>query len=154
MTVLVNVYNANIILPINPKNLKEPLYTMNFNLVYNQNTTYIYTDFFTLPSKRIIGTFYEENNSSMNTFVSKFDMDMVYYTGTSKSGDPFTHNLPEERLITNFRMKCLIDSFLVLNSQQNVMSIDVILEPLLFAFGMRQLRKTYNFCLNSADIKI
>ena len=43
-------------------------------------------------------------------------------------------------------MKCLIDSFLVLNSQQNVMSIDVILEPLLFAFGMRQLRKTYNFC--------
>ena len=146
MTVLVNVYNANIILPINPKNLKEPLYTMNFNLVYNQNTTYIYTDFFTLPSKRIIGTFYEENNSSMNTFVSKFDMDMVYYTGTSRSGDPFTHNLPEERLITNFRMKCLIDSFLVLNSQQNVMSIDVILEPLLFAFGMRQLRKTYNFC--------
>ena len=142
MRVLVKVNNIIVKLPIDPKNIKEPLYNLSFNLVYNQNSTYIYTDFFTLPSKRVIGTFYEENTNSMNTSVSNFDLDMVYYKPMKRE---FTRSIPEERLITNFRMSCVIDSFLVLNSEQNVMVIDVILEPLLFAFGMWQVRKSWNF---------
>ena len=54
----------------------------------------------------------------------------------------YTRNLPEERLLTNFRMMCLIETFIVLNSEQNVLVIDVILECILLAFGMRQVKKT------------
>jgi hypothetical protein len=69
-------------------------------------------------------------------------MDMIYFLPNEQG---FTHNLPEERLITNYRMSCVIESFLALDSENNVMIIDVILEPLLFAFGMRQVRKSWEF---------
>ena len=144
LTVLVKVNNTEIKMPIDPKKIEEPLYKMNFNLVYNQNTSYIYTDFFTLPAKRIIGVFHESLKSSMNTSVSNFDLDMVYAIPNQKNIN-FTSSLPEDRLITNFRMSCLIENYLMLKSEKNIMEIDVILEPLLFAFGMRQLRKTWNF---------
>jgi hypothetical protein len=78
LTVLVRVNNTNVKLPLDPKRIQEPLFYMNFDLVYNQNTTYIYTDFFTFPSKRIIATFYEEIKNNMNTSVANFDLDMVY----------------------------------------------------------------------------
>ena len=78
LTVLVRVNNTNVKLPLDPKRIQEPLFNMNFDLVYNQNTTYIYTDFFTFPSKRIIATFYEEIKNNMNTSVANFDLDMVY----------------------------------------------------------------------------
>ena len=142
LTVLVKVNNMGVKLPIDPKNKNAPLYKMNFNLIYNQNSTYIYTDYYTLPSKRVIGSFYETFTNYMNTSVSNFDMDMIYFL---PNGLGFTHNLPEERLLTNFRMSCVIDNFIVLNSGQNVMVIDVVLEPLLFAFGMRQVRKSWAF---------
>ena len=141
LTVLVKVNNMGVKLPIDPKNKNAPLYKMSFNFVYNQNTTYIFTDFMTL-SKRVVGTFYEANTNTMNTSVSNFDMDMIYFL---PNGQGFTHNLPEERLITNYRMACVIESFLALDSEQNVMIIDVILEPLLLGFGMRQVRKSYEF---------
>ena len=140
MTVLVRVNNTNVKLPLDPKKIQEPLFNMNFDLVYNQNTTYIYTDFYTFPAKRIIATFYEEIKNSMNTSVANFDLDMVYKINKENR---YTRSSPEERLITNFRMACLIENFIVLNSEQNVMVIDVILEPLLLAFGMRQVRKSW-----------
>ena len=68
MTVLVRINNTNVKLPLYPKKIEEPLFNMNFNLVYNQNTTYLYTNFFTLPAKRIIETFYEENQSSIHQY--------------------------------------------------------------------------------------
>ena len=142
MTVKVNIKNTVIRLPVDPLNLKAPLFSMNFNLLYNQNTTSISTNFFTLPSKKVLATFYEYNSSSMNTYVSNFDMDMIYFI---KQDQRYTRSIPEERLITNFRVKCLIDNFLVLNSGQNVMIIDVIIEPLIFAFGMRQVRRAFKF---------
>lgn len=40
-------------------------------------------------------------------------------------------------------MESLIDSFIVLNSLQNAMIIDINLEPMLFAFGMRQFKKSW-----------
>ena len=108
--------------------------------MYNQKSTYVFTDFFTLPSKEVIGTFYESNESSMNTQVSNCDIDMVYFLPIKNS---FTRNFPDERILSNFRMECLIESFIVLYSEQNVMIIDVNLEPILFAFGMRQFRKSW-----------
>ena len=145
MTVLVRINNTNVKLPLAPAKTEEPLFNMNFNLVYNQITTYLYTNFFTFPAKRIIATFYEESQSSMNTHISNFDLDMVYKIKSLGKNYQmtYTRNSPEERILTNFRMMCLIDSFIVLNSEQNVMVIDVILEPILFAFGMRQVRKCW-----------
>ena len=145
MTVLVRINNTNVKLPLAPAKTEEPLFNMNFNLVYNQTTTYLYTNFFTFPAKRIIATFYEESQSSMNTHISNFDLDMVYKIKSLGKNYQmtYTRNSPEERILTNFRMMCLIDSFIVLNSEQNVMVIDVILEPILFAFGMRQVRKCW-----------
>ena len=140
LTVLVKMKNTRVKMPYDPKILNAPIFKMNFNLIYNQNSTSIYTDFYTLPSKKIIGTFYESNTSSMNTSVSNFDLDMVYFLPHKKM---YTSNLPEERLLSNFRMSCLIDSFLVLNCEKTVMIIDVNLEPILFAFGMRQFKKTW-----------
>ena len=140
LTVFVNMKNTRVKLPFDPKKLKAPIFKMNFNLIYNQTSTSIFTDFFTLPSKNIIGTFFETNTSSMNTSVSNCDFDMVYFLPTKKQ---YTRNLPEERLLSNFRMTCLIDSFIVLYSEQSVMIIDVILEPILFAFGMRQFKKSW-----------
>ena len=144
MTVLVKVNNTKIKMPFDPKKTSEPLIYMHFNLVYNQNTTIIFTHFFTQVSKRIIGIFYETFANSMNTLVSNFDLDIVYYLQDQLK---FTGNKPEERLITNFRMFCLIENFLVLKSKQNVMIIDVTLEPLLVAFGMLQIRNVYNLYL-------
>ena len=140
LTVLVKLKNTRIKLPLDPVKLNAPIFKMNFNLIYNQKSTSVYTDFFTLPSKAIIGTFYEYNSSSMNTSVSNCDFDMVYFLPHKKA---FTRNLPEERLLSNFRISCLIESFIILYSQQNIMIIDVNLEPLLFAFGMRQFRKSW-----------
>ena len=142
LTVLVKLKNTRVKFPFDPLNITEPIFKVNFNLIYNQKSTYIYTDFFTLPSKNVIGTFYESNTSSMNTSVSNCDIDMVYLLPFKNS---FTKNLPEDRLLSNFRMTCLIESFIVLNSEQSVMIIDVNLEPVLFAFGMRQFRKTWSF---------
>ena len=140
LTVLVEMKNTKVKLPFDPKKYDAPIFKVNFNLTYNQNSTYVYTDFLSLPSRTTLGTFYEYNNSSMNTSVSKCDMDMVYYIASKKI---FTSNIPEERLLSNFRMSCLIDSFIVLNNEQRVMIIDVITEPILFAFGMRQFRKSW-----------
>ena len=140
LKVLVKMKNTRVKLPFNPIRLKDPIFKLNFNLIYNQKTTYVYTDFFTLPSKTVIGTFYESNTSSMNTSVSNCDFDMVYFIPLKKI---FTKNLPEDRLLSNFRMSCLIDTFIVLHSEQSVMIIDVNTEPLLFSFGMRQFRKSW-----------
>ena len=141
LTVLVKLKNVRVKFPFNPLKLDAPIFKVNFNLIYNQNSTYVYTDFFLLPSKTVVGTFYEYNTSSMNTSVSNFDLDMVYFLPHRKA---FTRNLPEERLLSNFRMACLIESFIVLNSEQNVMIIDVIIEPIMFSFGMRQFRKSWS----------
>ena len=140
LTVLVEMKNTKVKLPFDPKKYETPIFKMNFNLIYNQNSTYVYTDYFSLPSKTTLGTFYEYNTSSMNTSVSNCDLDMVYYIVNKRV---FTRNIPEERLLSNFRMSCLIDSFIVLNNQQRVMIIDVYTEPILFAFGMRQFRKSW-----------
>ena len=141
LKVLVTMNNTRVELPFNPLKLNEPIFKLKFNLIYNQKSTSVYTDFFTLPSKKIIGTFYESNTSSMNTSVSNCDFDMVYYLKYKKK---LSENLPEDRLLSNFRMACLIDSFIALNSEQNVMIIDVNTEPILFAFGMRQFKKSWS----------
>jgi hypothetical protein len=132
--------NTKFKLPFDPKKYDTPIFKVNFDLIYNQNSTYVYTDFFSLPSRTTLGTFYEYNTSSMNTLVSNCDMDMVYFIASRKI---FTSNIPEERILSNFRMSCLIDSFIVLNNEQRVMIIDVNTEPILFAFGMRQFRKSW-----------
>ena len=140
LTVLVNLRNVRVKFPFDPLKLDAPIFKINFNLVYNQKSTYVSTDFLLLPSKTVIGTFYEYNTSSMNTSVSNCDLDMVYFLPHKKI---FTRNLPEERILSNFRMACLIESFIIVNSEQSVMIIDVILEPILFSFGMRQFRKSW-----------
>ena len=148
LTVLVELKNTKVKLPFDPKKYDSPIFKVNFDLTYNQNSTYVYTDFYSLPSRTILGTFYEYNTSSMNTSVSKCDMDMVYYIASRRI---FTSNIPEERIISNFRMSCLIDSFIVLNNEQRVMIIDVNTEPILFAFGMRQFRRSWDLYKKSMN---
>ena len=148
LTVFVDMKNTKIKLPFDPQKLDTPIFKMNFNLIYNQNSNYIYTDFISHPSKRLLGTFYESNNSSMNTSVSKCDLDMVYFIPNKRM---FTRNIPEERILSNFRMSCLIDSFIVLNSEQRAMIIDVNTEPILFFFGMRQFRKSWDLYKKSMN---
>ena len=51
------------------------------------------------------------------------------------------NNPVSERLLSNFRFKCNIESYIFPYDEQSNMNIDVEMEPLNLAFGMRQVRK-------------
>ena len=133
-----NMNNTIFKLPLNQKKINEPLFSMYFNLVYTMDSENIYDDIIAYPSKKLLAQIYETKTSYMHIYLSQFELDMIYYIPYSKN---FTRNIASERLVSNFRFSCSIESYIAPLSEVSTMNIDVNMEPIILAFGMRQLRK-------------
>ena len=138
MRLIFNMNDTMFKLPLDPTKLEEPLFSMYFSLTYTMDSSNVYDNIIALPSKRLLAQIYETKTSFMNVSLSEFEFDMVYFLPNTKN---FTHNPSSERLVSNFRFSCNIESYIVPLSEVSVMKIDVEMEPLILAFGMRQVRK-------------
>ena len=142
MRIIFNMNNTMFKLPLDHYNLKEPLLSMNFDMTFTMDAKNVFDNILAMPSRKLLAQIYETKSSFMHISLSQFDFDMVYLNPRTKT---FSKNLPSERFLSNFRLKCSIDSDIQPYIEESVMNINVILEPLILAFGMRQVRKLMGF---------
>ena len=142
MRIIFNMNNTMFKLPLDHYNLKEPLLSMNFDMTFSMDAKNVFDNIITIPSRKLLAQIYETKSSFMHISLSQFDFDMVYLNPRTKT---FSKNLPSERFLSNFRLKCSIESDISPYIEESVMNINVILEPLILAFGMRQVRKLMGF---------
>ena len=140
--IIFNMNNTMFKLPINPTNINDPLLSMYFDLTFTMDSKNVYDDIITLPARKLLAQIYETKTSYMHVSLSQCEFDVVYHIPNTKR---FTHNSASERLVSNFRFKCNIESYIVPYVEQSIMNIDVEMEPLILAFGMRQVRKLMGF---------
>ena len=138
MRLIFNMNNTMFKLPMNPTKLEDPLFSMNFDMTFSMDAYNVFDNILMMPSRKILAQIYETKTSKMKVLLSRFEFDMIYFNDLTQS---YTHNKPSERLLSNFRLNCFIDSYIVPYVEQSVMDINVVLEPLILAFGMRQVRK-------------
>ena len=138
MRIIFNMNNTMFKLPIDPNDLGEPLLSMYFDLTFTMDDTNVYDNIISFHSRKLLAQIYETKTTYMHVSLSDFEFDMVNYDPITRR---FTHNISSERLISNLRFKCNIEGCLAPLVEQNIMNIDVEMEPLLLAFGMRQVRK-------------
>ena len=119
---------------------------MYFDLTFTMDAANVYDDIVALPSRKLLAQIYETKTSYMHVSLSQCEFDIVYLMPNTKR---FTHNPSSERLVSNFRFKCNIESYIAPYAEQSYMNIDVEMEPLILAFGMRQVRKIMNFSTDS-----
>ena len=148
MRIIFNMNNTMFKLPLDPNNINEPLFSMYFDLTFTMDATNVYDNIIALPSRKLLAQIYETKTSYMHISLSQCEFDMVYYMQSTRQ---FTHNLASERLVSNFRFKCNIESYIAPYAEQSIMNIDVIMEPLILAFGMRQVRKLMKFSTISLE---
>ena len=148
MRIIFNMNNTMFKLPINPNSTDDPLFSMYFDLTFTMDATNVYDDVIALPSRKILAQIYETKTSYMHVSLSQCEFDMVYLIPNTKR---FTHNVASERLVSNFRFKCNIESYIAPYVEQSIMNIDVEMEPLILAFGMRQFRKIMTFSTTSLE---
>ena len=138
MRIIFNMNNTMFKLPMDPNKIDEPLFSMYFDLTFTMDASNVYDNIITLPAKKLLAQIYETRTSYMHVSLSQCEFDMVYFMPNTRH---FTHNLASERLVSNFRFKCNIEGYIAPYAEQSVMNIDVLMEPLILAFGMRQVRK-------------
>ena len=142
MRIIFNMNNTMFKLPLNPKNIDDPLLSMYFDLTFTMVATNVYDNIIAFPSGRLLAQIYETKSSFMYISLSQCELDMVNLIPNTNH---FTHSIASERLIANFRFKCKIESYIAPYDEQSIMNIDVGMEPLNLAFGMRQVRKLMGF---------
>ena len=142
MRIIFNMNNTMFKMPLDPNNLEEPLLSMYFDMTFSMDSTNVYDNIINYHSRDILAQIYETKTSLMHISLSQFEFDMIYLKNNIKS---FSKNLASERFLSNFRLKCSIESHISPYNEESVMNINVILEPLILAFGMRQVRKIMGF---------
>ena len=142
MRLIFNMNNTMFKLPLDHINIKEPLLSMNFNMTFSMDSSNVYDELIAFPSNKLLAQIYETKTSYMYVSLSQFEFDMVYFNPTTKR---FKRNPASERFLSNFRLKVSIDSYIHPYLEESYMNINVLLEPLILAFGMRQLRKLMDF---------
>ena len=146
MRIIFNMNNTMFKLPMNHNSTDDPLFSMYFDLTFTMDAANVYDDIVALPRRKILAQIYETKTSNMHVSLSQCEFDIVYLMPNTKR---FTHNASSERLVSNFRFKCNIESYIAPYAEQSYMNIDVEMEPLILAFGMRQVRKIMNFSTDS-----
>ena len=142
MRIILNMNNTMFKLPLDHQDLNKPLLSMYFDMTFSMDAYNVFDNIITFPSRRLLAQIYETKTSYMHISLSQFEFDMVYFKPTTKT---FSKNLASERFLSNFRLSCNIESYISPDTEQSVMNISVILEPLILAFGMRQVRKLMDF---------
>ena len=122
MRIIFNMNNTMFKLPINPNSTDDPLFSMYFDLTFTMDATNVYDDVIALPSRKILAQIYETKTSYMHVSLSQCEFDMVYLIPNTKR---FTHNVASERLVSNFRFKCNIESYIAPYVEQSIMNIDL-----------------------------
>ena len=138
MRIIFNMNNTMFKLPLNPDNIDDPLFSMYFDLTFTMDATNVYDNIVAYPSGKLLAQIYETKTSNMYISLSQCELDMVYFMPNTKH---FTHSSASERLISNFRFNCNIESYIAPYDEQSIMNIYVGMEPINLAFGMRQVRK-------------
>ena len=138
MRIIFNMNNTMFKLPLNPHNIGDPLLSMYFDLTFTMEATNVYDNIISFPSGKLLAQIYETKSSFMFISLSQCEVDMVYLIPNTNR---FTHSAASERLLSNFRFKCKIESYIDPYDEQSIMNIDVGMEPINLAFGMRQVRK-------------
>ena len=142
MRIIFNMNDTMFIMLLDHKDLNEPSLSMNFNMTFSMDAYNVFDNIMIYPSRMLLAQIYETKTSFMHISLSKFEFDMVNYKPKAKT---FIKNSPSERFISDFRLKCSIESYIQPFIEESVMTINVILEPLILAFGMRQVRKLMGF---------
>ena len=142
MRLIFNMNNTMFKLPLDHIKTTEPILSMYFNMTFSMDAANVYDDLIAIPSRKLLAQIYETKTSFMHVSLSQFEFDMVYLNPTTKR---FKRNPASERFLSNFRLKCSIDSYINPYIEESYMNINVLLEPLILAFGMRQLRKLMDF---------
>ena len=140
--IIFNMNNTMFKMPLDPNKLDAPLLSMYFDLTFSMDSNNVYDDIITLPSRKLLAQIYETKLSYMHVSLSKCEFDVVFLIPNTKH---FTHNAASERLVSNFRFKCNIESYIAPFAEQSIMNINILMEPLILAFGMRQVRTLYSF---------
>ena len=145
MRIIFNMNNTMFKLPLDPNNINEPLFSMYFDLTFTMDATNVYDNIIALPSRKLLAQIYETKTSYMHISLSQCEFDMVYYMQSTRQ---FTHNLASERLVSNFRFKCNIESYIAPYAEQSIMNIDVIMNFYL------NYKKNISLLLNQSTYKM
>ena len=142
MIIKFNMNNTILKLPLDQKYIKTPIFSFKFNLIYNQTAKNIYINTYLENKlkgmKSLIRTDYEQRYMNINLLINKADMDMVYYIPKMKR---YSQNIATERLLSNFRMLCKVEMYIIPKEEQNVLVTDVLIEPMKCNIGTRQMKK-------------
>ena len=149
MRLIFNMNNTMFKLPLDHYNTDEPILSMYFDMTFSMDATNVFDNILAIPSRKLLAQIYETKTSYMHVSISQFDFDMVYFNPKTKN---YSRNPPSERFLSNFRLKVSIDSGISPYIEESVMNINVLLEPLIFSFGMRQVRKLMGFSTKALEI--
>ena len=149
MRIIFNMNNTMFKLPLDHYNTNEPLLSMYFDMTFSMDATNVFDNILAIPSRKLLAQIYETKTSYMHVSLSQFDFDMVYFNPKTKL---FTKNPPSERFLSNFRLKVSIESGISPYIEESVMNINVLLEPLILSFGMRQVRKLMGFSTKATAV--
>ena len=135
--------NAMFKLLLDQKKLDAPILSMDFNLAFTMDAYSVYDEVHSDHGGIVYAQIYETNTSLMHVSLYQFEMDMVYFnkSGSLPGKKKFFKNIASERILSNFRFNCNIESYISAMNETSIMNVDVQMEPLVFAMGMRQLRK-------------
>ena len=148
MRIIFNMNNTMFKLPLDHCNINEPLLSMYFDMTFSMDSSNVFDNILAVPSRKLLAQIYETKTSYMHVSLSQVDFDMVYFNPRTKH---FSKNPPSERFLSNFRLKVSIESGISPYIEESVMNIDVLLEPLILAIGMRQVRKLMGFMTKVTD---
>ena len=148
MRIIFNMNNTMFKLPLDHINRKEHLLSMKFNMTFSMDATNVFDNIVARPGDKLLAQIYETKNSYMHILLSQLDLDMIYYDQTRHK---YIYNHPSERFLSNFRLKVSIDSNIAPYREESMMNISVLLEPLILAIGMRQIRKLMNLSKLALD---
>ena len=78
---------------------------------------------------------YIKKNSDVSLLLFHIDIDIIIF-----KDNLFAHNLLSENLMSNSRIMLTYNSYLILNKEKIVNTIDILIEPINLVIGFRQLR--------------
>ena len=138
MKVFCNMENTCFRLPLDATKRETEVFIFDFNLKYYQEWKNIYTNYITTKNGKIYKTIYDVQDSKMNLFLSKLNIDMRYYNQILKR---FVTSLSTERLLNNFRLCIDLSMYILPKEENSVIETDIVIEPMQSNVGIRQLRK-------------
>ena len=130
--------NTNFKVPLYPQNKDTPIVFFFFNMIYNQEWTNIYENYYTLPNKKIIETNYSVQDSKMNLIVNKLNLNVSFQT---EKGLVFNGN----KILNDLRIFIKVSMGIIPKLEQSLIITKIVLEPLLINLSVKQFLYIWDF---------